>query len=234
MREWTYGVTSESAQLGVPGRSTETAWRGGKALVFLLCLVPLALLVWRAMDNRLGPNPVETVIHSTGIWTLRFLLLTLAVTALRRLTGLGWLPRFRRMLGLFAFFYALLHFSAYLVLDRALAWEEVLRDLTDRPYITVGFMALVLLVPLAVTSTRGWVRRLGRRHWQQLHRSIYLIAALGVLHFLWLVKADPREPLRYGALLVGLLVLRLPWRRLLLWINSRAQKPAGAPRGDSR
>lgn len=233
MREWTCGVTSESAQLGVARISSETAWRGAKVLVFLLCLVPLALLVWWAMDNRLGPNPVETVIRSTGIWTLRFLLLTLAVTAVRRLTGLGWVPRFRRMLGLFAFFYALLHFAVYLVLDRALAWEEILRDLIDRPYITIGFAALVLLVPLAITSTRGWVRRLGR-HWQQLHRSIYLIAALGVLHFLWLVKADPREPLLYGGLLAGLLVLRVPWRHLLLWIRNRAQRPAGAPRGESR
>ena len=141
------------------------------------------------------------------------MLVTLAVTPLRRLTGLGWLLRFRRMLGLFAFFYAALHLAVYLVLDRELAWSEIVTDLSKRPYIMVGFAAFVLLVPLAVTSTRGWVKRLGRR-WQLLHRSVYLIAILGVLHFLWLVKADLLEPLIYAAVLAGLLAFRVPWRGL--------------------
>lgn len=194
--------------------SPQTAIRFGKPLCFLLCLAPFGLLAWRTLDDGLGPNPVEAVVHFTGSWALRLLLVTLAVTPLRRLTGLPWLLRFRRMLGLFAFFYASLHFSAYLLLDRALVWEDILKDLTERPYIVVGFAALVLLIPLAVTSTRGWVRRLGRR-WQTLHRAVYAIAVLGVLHFLWLVKADILEPLIDGAVLAGLLAFRVPWGPLI-------------------
>lgn len=203
--------------------------RWGKPLVFVLCLVPLGCLTWGALGPGLGPNPVETLLHVTGIWALRLLLVTLAVTPLRRLTGIPWLLRFRRMLGLYAFFYAVLHFAAYLLLDRALAWEEVLHDLTERPYIVLGFGALVLLVPLAITSTRGWVRRLGGR-WQRLHRLVYLIAILGVLHFLWLVKADLQEPLVYGALLALLLGARLPWG----WMTGRRRGSHAAvarPRG---
>jgi sulfoxide reductase heme-binding subunit YedZ len=196
-----------------PGGQESAAVRYGKPLVFLLCLLPLALLGWRIAAGRLGANPVEAVLHFTGAWGLRLLLVTLAVTPLRRLTGRGWLLRFRRMLGLFAFFYVVLHVAVYLVLDRGLAWEEIVTDLAKRPYIMVGFAAFVLLVPLAVTSTRGWVRRLGRR-WQLLHRSVYLIAVLGVLHFLWLVKADLREPLIYAAVLAVLLAARVPWPRL--------------------
>lgn len=197
----------------MPSVDGEAAIRLGKPLVFLLCLAPLLILGWRIGSNAIGPNPVETLLHFTGLWALRMLLVTLAVTPLRRLTGLPWLLRFRRMLGLFAFFYAVLHFAVYLVLDRTLVWEEILRDLTERPYIAVGFLALVPLLPLAITSTRGWMRRLGRR-WQQLHRLVYVVAVLGVLHFLWLVKADLQEPLIYGALLGGLLAARLPWARL--------------------
>ncbi|MGE5152458.1 MAG: sulfite oxidase heme-binding subunit YedZ [Bdellovibrio bacteriovorus] len=198
----------------MPRPGTELLLRLGKTLVFLLCLGPLSMLIWRTANNGLGPNPVETLVHVTGLWALRFLLLTLAITPLRRLTGLPWLLRFRRALGLFAFFYAVLHFTAYVVLDRALDWEEILRDLSERPYVTLGFSALVLLVPLAITSTRGWMRRLGRR-WQQLHRTVYVIAILAVAHFLWLVKADLREPLLYAAVLAALLALRVPWGRLL-------------------
>jgi methionine sulfoxide reductase heme-binding subunit len=213
----------------LPRLTVERALRVGKPLVFLLCLVPMLVLVWQVIANRLGPNPVEALVHFTGIWALRLLLLTLAVTPLRRLTGLGWLLRFRRMLGLFAFFYAVLHFTAYLVLDRALMWQEIVRDLTERPYIMVGFAALVLLVPLAVTSTRGWVRRLGRR-WQQLHRAVYLIAVLGVLHFVWLVKADIREPLIYGGVLAGLLAFRLPWGRWLQGVRDAEPSAAAESR----
>lgn len=192
-----------------PGRDTPAPVLYGKPLLFALCLLPLGSLVWRVATDQLGANPVEEVLHSTGSWALRLLLLTLAVTPLRRLTGYGWLVRFRRPLGLFAFFYAVLHLAVYLVLDRTLDWGEVLTDLAQRPYITVGFAAFVLLVPLAVTSTRGWQRRLGRR-WQLLHRGVYLIAVLGVLHFIWLVKADLFEPLVYATILAILLAWRLP------------------------
>jgi sulfoxide reductase heme-binding subunit YedZ len=192
----------------------DTAVRFGKPLVFLLCLTPLGLLVWRALSDGLGANPVEAIVHFTGSWALRLLLVTLAVTPLRRLSGQPWLIRFRRMLGLFAFFYALLHFAAYLILDRALVWEDITTDLTKRPYIVVGFVALLLLVPLAITSTRGWIKRLGR-HWVTLHRIVYVIAILAVLHFLWLVKADTLEPLINAAVLAVLLAFRVPWGRLV-------------------
>jgi methionine sulfoxide reductase heme-binding subunit len=194
-------------------RDQDVALKASKVLLFLVCLIPLAELGARIATDTLGANPVEAVLHFTGLWALRLLLATLAVTPLRRLTGWAWLIRLRRMLGLFAFFYAVLHFAVYLVLDRELAFGEIVTDLTKRPYIIVGFAALVLLVPLAVTSTRGWVRRLGRR-WQTLHRLVYVIAILAVLHFCWLVKADLYEPLIYGAVLAVLLAARLPFRRL--------------------
>lgn len=199
-----------------PAKTTlrpDTAVRFGMPVIFLLCLAPFGLLVWRALSDGLGANPVEAVIHFTGSWALRLLLVTLAITPLRRLSGLPWLGWFRRQLGLFAFFYAVLHFTAYLVLDRALVWEDITTDLTKRPYIVVGFVALLLLVPLAVTSTRGWIKRLGP-HWLTLHRAVYAIAILAVLHFLWLVKADTLEPLIYAAVLTVLIAFRVPWGRL--------------------
>jgi sulfoxide reductase heme-binding subunit YedZ len=216
------GIADTRPRVWSPGADTLVRWL--KPLVFLLCLVPLGLLAWRVADGRIGPNPIEAVLHFTGLWALYLLLITLGVTPLRVLTGAPWLTRFRRMLGLYAFFYAVLHFAVYLVLDRALMWDEIVTDIARRPYITVGFVALVLLIPLAVTSTKGWMRRLGRR-WKPLHRAIYAIGILGVLHFLWLVKQDLGEPLLYAAILAVLLAFRLPWRR---WI-----KPArpGAPRG---
>lgn len=191
---------------------TETLVRVGKPLVFLLCLVPLGHLLWRVVMETIGANPVETLIHATGDWTLRLLLITLAITPLRRLTGQVWLIRFRRQLGLFAFFYACLHLTAYLWLDQFFDWRAIIEDIVKRPYITVGFAAFVLLIPLAVTSTRGWTRRLGRR-WKTLHRAVYLIAILGVVHYLWLVKADRFEPILYGVILAGLLAFRVPWRK---------------------
>lgn len=187
--------------------------RTGKVLVFLLCLVPLVSLIWRGATDHLGPNPVEALIHGTGDWTLRLLLITLAVTPLRLATGWAWPVRFRRMLGLFAFFYAALHLTVYLWLDQSFDWPAILRDIAKRPYITVGFAAFLLLIPLAVTSTRGWIRRLGRR-WKRLHQAVYAIAILGVIHYLWLVKADLREPLIYAAILAVLLAVRVPWRAL--------------------
>ncbi|MCY4452956.1 MAG: sulfoxide reductase heme-binding subunit YedZ [Immundisolibacterales bacterium] len=181
-----------------------------KAAVFLAALVPFGMIAAGAWSGDLGANPVETLIHHFGDWALRLLLATLAVTPLRRLTGWNQAVRLRRMLGLFAFFYASLHLATYFVLDRSLLLEEILDDLTERPYIMVGFAAFVLLVPLAATSTNAMIRRLGGRRWRALHRVVYVAAAGGVIHFWWLVKADVREPLIYAAVLVLLLALRLP------------------------
>ena len=181
-----------------------------KAGVFLAALVPFAGIVAAAWQGELGANPVETLIHHFGVWTLRLMLVTLAITPLRRLTGWNQAVRLRRMLGLFAFFYAVLHIATYVVLDRSLLVEEILDDLTERPYIMVGFAAFVLLVPLAATSTNAMVRRLGGRRWRALHRIVYAAAIGGVIHYWWLVKADVREPFIYAAVLLLLLVLRLP------------------------
>ena len=180
-----------------------------KIAVFVLCLLPALLLAAQVLLGDPGPDPVEHIVHQTGAWTLRLLLLTLAVTPLRRLAGWNGLIRFRRMLGLYAFFYASLHFASYLLLDLGAFWRQLLVDIVKRPYITVGFAAWLLLVPLALTSTNAMMRRLGR-HWQRLHRLSYAIALLGVLHFLWLVKADLREPLLYAAVFALLMLAR--WR----------------------
>jgi sulfoxide reductase heme-binding subunit YedZ len=181
-----------------------------KAAVFVAALIPLGLLVLGAVTNRLGPNPVETIEHETGQWTLYCLLATLAITPLRRLTGWNAAVRLRRMLGLYAFFYACLHFSAWLVFDHFFDWMEIVKDIGKRPYVTVGFSAFLLLLPLAITSTDGMIRRLGGGRWRRLHSIVYVIGTLAILHFLWLVKADTREPILYGILLIGLLALRLP------------------------
>lgn len=181
-----------------------------KLPVFVASLVPFGVLLWWMFTQNLGANPVEYLTHRTGDWTLRFLLLTLAMTPLRRMSGWRWPIRIRRMLGLFAFFYACLHLLVYLLLDLRLDLTVVAEDILKRPYITVGFTAFVALIPLAVTSTNRMMRRLGRR-WQQLHRLIYVIAPLGVLHFIWLVKADLREPLLYAAILAVLLGVRIWW-----------------------
>ena len=199
--------------------------RIAKPLLFAASLLPLGLMLWWGVNDRLGANPIEKLTHLTGDWALRFLLITLAVTPLRRLTGWVWLMRLRRMLGLFAFFYALLHFSTYLVLDQFFAWQEIAKDIVKRPYITVGFTAFVLLIPLAVTSTNAMMRRLGRR-WQQLHQLVYVIASFAVLHYLWLVKADTRDPIFYGLILVFLLGFRaVRQRRNLLQARSVAVPP---------
>lgn len=180
---------------------------GFKAIVFALCLLPLAWLVWDGLHADLGTNPIEEVTHRTGDWTLRLLLITLTVTPARGLLNWNFLLRLRRLLGLFAFFYACLHFLTYVWLDQFFWWDEIVKDIVKRPFITVGFAAFVLLIPLAVTSTNAMMKRLGRR-WQPLHRLVYVSATLGVLHYLWLVKADVQRPLTYGALLVILLAYR--------------------------
>jgi sulfoxide reductase heme-binding subunit YedZ len=185
-----------------------------KAVLFALCLVPLGLHVRGWIDDALGANPIETITRASGDWTLRFLLITLAVTPLRKLTGLHWLLRLRRMLGLFAFFYASLHFTTYIWLDQFFDLQAIARDILKRPFITVGFAAFVLLIPLAATSNNFAIRRLGGRRWQALHRSVYAIAILGVVHFWWLVKADVREPMIYALALAGLLGMRGWWREL--------------------
>ncbi len=197
----------------------------GKPLVFVAALLPFGWLVWLGGSDQLGANPIETITRYTGDWTLRFLFITLAVTPLRNLSGWNWLMRLRRMLGLYAFFYAVLHFATYLVLDQFFAWEHIVDDIAERPYITVGFASFVLLIPLAITSTNAMVRRLGGRRWQRLHRSVYVIAIGGVVHFLWLVKADLREPLIYGAILAVLLGYRLVKRGFKPFV-SRAMSPS--------
>jgi methionine sulfoxide reductase heme-binding subunit len=180
-----------------------------KIVVFLVCLVPLGELVYRGFNARLTANPVEFVQHFTGDWTLRFLLFTLAITPLRKLLNLPELIRFRRMLGLFAFFYVCLHFLTYIGPDQSFDLAGMWKDIEKRRYITVGFLGFVLLIPLAITSTRGWIRRLGGRRWQTLHRAIYVAAICGVIHYYWLVKSDVRKPLMYGAILAVLLLMRL-------------------------
>jgi sulfoxide reductase heme-binding subunit YedZ len=186
----------------------QTTVRRSKPALFLICLLPLAYLAYRASTGQLSADPVEDVTAVTGQWGLRFLLITLAVTPVRQLTGWHALLRLRRMLGLFAFFYVCLHLLTYVVLDQFFAWSFIVEDIVDRPYILFGFTAFLLLIPLAATSTNAMIRRLGARRWQRLHRVVYVIGVLGVLHFFLLVKADIFEPVIYGAILAVLLGYR--------------------------
>ena len=179
-----------------------------KPVLFIVSLLPFAYLVYGAFTDNLGTNPVETLTHQTGDWALRFLLITLAVTPLRRLTGKPGLVRFRRMLGLFAFFYATLHFITYIWLDQFFDWMEILADIPKRPFITVGFVAFVLLIPLAVTSTKAMQRRL-KKNWQRLHRLVYIIPVLVIVHFIWSLKADYLEPTIYALVFIVLMLARL-------------------------
>jgi sulfoxide reductase heme-binding subunit YedZ len=200
--------------------------RVGKPVVFVACLVPFSLLVTDLFQERLGANPIEEITHRTGDWILIFLFITLSITPLRRLTGWGVLIRFRRMLGLFAFSYGVVHFSVLVVFDHFFNLASILEDVATRPYITVGFISLMLLVPLAVTSTKGWVKRLGGRRWNRLHQLVYVSAAGGVLHYLWLVKADVRRPIVFGLVLVALLATRLRYPK-------KRRRPAEATVGDA-
>jgi sulfoxide reductase heme-binding subunit YedZ len=179
-----------------------------KPLVFAICLIPFGQLAYGAYIGDLGVNPIEFITHFTGSWALIILIASLAVTPVRRITGWNELIKFRRMLGLFAFFYALLHFSIYLVLDHFFDFQAIGKDILKRPYVTAGFTAFVLMIPLAITSTAAMIRRLGKR-WQQLHRLVYIAAIAGVIHFYWLVKADISRPAQYGAVLFLLLGYRL-------------------------
>jgi methionine sulfoxide reductase heme-binding subunit len=181
-----------------------------KPLIFMICLVPAILIVTDALEitGGLGANPIEAIQDRFGIWGLRFIMITLAVTPLRQISGRNWLARFRRMLGLFAFFYVFMHFLTWLVLDQGIMMSAIIEDIVERPFITIGFAAFLLLVAMAATSTAGARRRLGKR-WQQLHYSVYLVGLLAVWHFWWQVKLDTSEPAIYGVLLAVLLGYRL-------------------------
>jgi methionine sulfoxide reductase heme-binding subunit len=194
-----------------------------KAPVFVVALVPVAYLISAALMGALSANPISDITNETGVWTLRFLVATLAVTPLRRITGWNWLIRYRRMLGLFAFFYGSLHFLTYIWLDQFFDIHSIVKDVAKRPFITLGFSAFLVMLPLAITSTTGWIRRLGGRRWNALHRLVYLAAVAGVVHYWWLVKADTIRPIRYGVVVAVLLTARVAYR----YVGSRS---SAAPR----
>src|ERR1700680_3848583 len=201
-----------------------------KPVVFQLCLLPLAALGWRARHGELTANPIEFITHATGDWTLRFLIITLCLTPFRKILHLPELIRFRRMLGLIAFFYACLHFTTYIWLDKFFDLSEMWKDIAKRKYITVGFTAFLLLIPLAITSTAGWIGRLGGKRWQLLHRLIYFSAVLGVIHYYWQVKSAVIRPLTYGAIVAVLLLWRLfaaLSKKTQLRIDPAAVRPLG-------
>jgi sulfoxide reductase heme-binding subunit YedZ len=202
--------------------------KASKAAVFALGLVPLAWLCWRAWNQNLTANPIEFITHFTGDWTLRLIVATLAVTPLRKVLGLPGLIRYRRMIGLFAFFYGCLHFLTYVWLDKFFDWNEMVKDVAKRPFITAGFAAFAALVPLAATSTAGWIRRLGGKRWQLLHRLVYFTGVAAVVHYYWLVKSDIRLPVLYGSLVALLLAYRLA-----AWVLARrkARVPMRRPVG---
>jgi len=179
-----------------------------KPPIFIAALLPFTNLIYGFFTDNLGPNPIEKIEHETGFWALTFLMITLSVTPIKRLTGWTKINSLRRPLGLFAFFYVFLHFCIYLGLDRFFDWQEIVEDISKRPYITVGFSAFLMLIPLAITSTKGWIRKLGKK-WTKLHRLVYVIAVFGVIHFWWLVKKDISEPLIFAVILTVLLGIRL-------------------------
>jgi sulfoxide reductase heme-binding subunit YedZ len=182
-----------------------------KPAFFVLCALPFAWLVFRTLTGRLGINPVEDLTLTTGIWALRFLVFTLLVTPLRRISGWNRIIQYRRMLGLFTFFYASIHFAIYIGVDQFFAFDLILKDIVKRPFITMGFTAFVLMIPLAVTSTKGWIRRLGRR-WQLLHRLIYVSGVCAAIHYLWKVKVMIGSPVYYAAVIALLLAFRVVWQ----------------------
>jgi len=192
-----------------------------KVAIFLACLLPLAALGLKAWHGELGANPIEVITHATGDWTMRLLLVTLSITPLRMLTRQYWLIRLRRMIGLLAFFYGCLHFTTYIWLDKFFDLHAMLADVEKRRFITVGFLGFVLLIPLALTSNAGWIRRLGGKRWQRLHRLIYVTAVAGVIHYIWLVKADLRKPLQYAMVLGVLLAYRMA-----VWLKESAERKA--------
>jgi methionine sulfoxide reductase heme-binding subunit len=192
-----------------------------KVPVFALCLTPMGWLGWLAWNQDLTANPIEFITHYTGDWTLRFLVITLAVTPLRKLLSLPDLIRFRRMLGLFAFFYGCLHFTTYIWLDKFFDVPEMLHDVAKRPFITAGFTSFLLMLPLALTSTAGWIRRMGGKRWQMLHRLVYISAIAAVIHYYWLVKSAVQRPIFYGVLVLIALAIRGAF-----WLSRRRSRPA--------
>jgi sulfoxide reductase heme-binding subunit YedZ len=190
-----------------------------KPLAFILCLLPLALLGYDFFTDNLSANPISDFTNVTGVWTLRFLVLTLSITPLRKISKWSSLQRFRRMIGLFAFLYVCLHFTTYIYLDKFFDWQEIIKDIGKRPFITVGFTALTLLIPLAVTSFDAVMRRMGGKRWRRLHRLVYVCAILGVVHYFWLVKADTQRPVIYGIIVMLLLCYRF-W----VFLATRAAK----------
>jgi methionine sulfoxide reductase heme-binding subunit len=193
-----------------------------KPVIFLACLAPAAWLAWRGFHSSLGANPIETITHFTGDCTLTFLLITLSITPLRKLTRQFWLINFRRMLGLFAFFYGFLHLMTWVWLDKFFDVHEMLADIAKRKYITAGMTAFALMIPLALTSTKWSIRKLGGKRWQALHRLIYFSAAAGVIHYIWLVKADLKRPLEYAAIFAVLMLYRA-----IAWFTQSAATRAG-------
>jgi methionine sulfoxide reductase heme-binding subunit len=191
-----------------------------KTALFLAALVPLERLLWKALHDGLGANPIEVITHSTGDWTLILVLTTLSITPFRRITHQYWLIGVRRMVGLFAFFYGTLHFLTYIWLDKFFDFHAMIKDIAKRPFITVGFSAFVLMIPLALTSTAWSIRRLGGKNWQRLHRLIYFTGILGVVHYTWLVKADHRKPIEYGIVLGILLAYRVA-----IWASGKREQP---------
>jgi len=196
--------------------------RAAKIVLFLTALVPVVLLVRGALTGNLGVNPAETIQLQTGRWALKFLFISLAVTPIRRLSGWNVVIQFRRMLGLFAFFYATLHFASYFAFDLNFAFDTMVTDVLKRPFIALGFSAFLLLIPIAVTSTRGWIRRLGNK-WRQLHRLVYVAAILATIHFAWKVKVFTGDPVRYSVVLVALLGFRVAWQ---VWSHRSAARAA--------
>ena len=194
-------------------------WFSLKLFTHLLAFTPIALLLYRALQNQLGADPIAALTHQTGDWALRFLLLSLAMTPLRLILKKSWPIRFRRMIGLYAFFYASMHFSVYLFLDLGSYWSQIGADIIKRPFITVGFTAWLLLVPLAITSNQWMMRKL-KKNWLKLHKLVYAIGILGVVHYYWLVKSDVREPLLYAGILAVLFAIRLK-PRLHSWLENR-------------
>ena len=192
-----------------------------KPIVFVAALGPLAWLVYNAFWGDLGANPIETITNSTGIWTLRFIVITLTITPARWITKWNPIITFRRMIGLFAFFYGTIHFMIYFVLDRSLMFDGLWEDIVKRPYITVGFTGFVLMIPLALTSTKGWIRRLGGQRWNLVHKLVYVTGVLGVVHYLWKVKLDVTNPLIYGAIVGVLLSVRV-----VRWLSKRQSSAA--------
>jgi methionine sulfoxide reductase heme-binding subunit len=217
-------LNSECFKLQITNHKLQMNLRLTKIAVFLAALVPLERLAWKALHASLGANPIEFITHSTGDWTLILVLTTLSITPLRRITHQYWLIGVRRMIGLFAFFYGCLHFTTYIWLDKFFDIHEMVKDIAKRPFITVGFSAFVLMIPLALTSTAWSIRRLGGKNWQRLHRLIYLTGIMGVVHYTWLVKADLHKPIEYGIVL-GILLLY----RVGVWASEKRKQAIPAP-----